>query len=83
MSDPERDFLNRNERSRHLWCVVSHLSNFQSMVVAQFASRAEAEARVQFLNRARATACYEVVFDESMTTSSRTRSRKDFEDRDF
>lgn len=83
MSDSERDFLNRNEPSRQLWCVVRHLSNFQSMVVAQFASRAEAEARVQFLNRTRTTACYEVVFDESMTTSSRTRSRKDFGYQDF
>lgn len=83
MSDPERDFLNRNEHSPHLWCVVRHLSNFQSMVVAQFASRAEAEARVRFLNRARTTACYEVVFDESITTRDRTRSRKDFGYQDF
>lgn len=75
MSDTKRYFLNRNEPSCGCWCVVRYLLDFQSIVLAQFSSRAEAEAHLRFLKRARPTASYEVVFTESVATSGLMRSK--------
>lgn len=79
----EQSLSNPNEQSHHQWCVVRHLSNFQSIVLTYFSSRAEAEARVRFLNRAHPTAFYEVVFNESIAPNSSVQSRKDAENQDF
>lgn len=83
MHYPQRHLLNRSEHSSHHWCIVRHLSNFQSIVLTQFSSRVEAEARVQFLNRIHPAASYEVVFDESAIASPDTWSQKDAEYQDF
>ena len=79
MNYPQRRFLNRNEPSYHRWCVVRHLSNFQSIVLTHFSVRSEAEARVQFLNQTHPTASYEVVFDDSAITSRDIQSQRDTE----
>jgi hypothetical protein len=78
MNYPQRHFLNQNERSCCSWRVVRHLSNFQSIILAHFFSRAEAEAHVRFLKRANLNAFYEVVFDESAIASHSILSQKNF-----
>lgn len=66
-SNTKQYFLNCNEPSWGCWSVVRYLLDFQSIVLAQFSSRAEAEAHLRFLKRARPDACYEVVFTEEET----------------
>ncbi len=85
MNSPQSHFLNHGEHSSHHWCIVRHLANFQSTVLMQFSSRAEAEARVQFLNRNRIhpAASYEVVFDKSAIASPNTWSQADAEYQDL
>jgi len=83
MNYSQRHRLNHSEHSSHPWCIVRHLSNFQSIILTQFFSRAEAEARVQFLNRIHPAASYEVVFDESAIASPNTWSQTDAEYQDI
>lgn len=83
MDYSQRHILNRNERSYHRWCVVRHLSNFQSIILTHFASRSEAEARVRFLNHNQPMMFYEVVFDESIITNQISRSWEDGRHQDF
>lgn len=47
-----------------LWHVVRHLPNFQRVTIAQFLSRATAEAHLQFLGRMFPGASYAIVFDQ-------------------
>lgn len=45
------------------WCVVRRRSNAQNAVIAQFSSRTEAEAHLQFLAKMSPASTYDVVFD--------------------
>jgi hypothetical protein len=57
--------MSRIMRHSHppFWCVVRRCSNAQNTVIAQFSSRTEAEAHLQFLARMSPDATYNVVFD--------------------
>ncbi len=66
------------------WCVVRYLLNFQSIVLAKFSSRAEAEAHLRFLKRARPNVFYEVIFtDEFLTINNSKRSGKNVKNQNF
>jgi hypothetical protein len=52
------------EGSLSLWSVVRHLPNFQRVTIAQFLSRAAAEAHLRFLARMFPGASYAIVFDQ-------------------
>lgn len=68
--------VNRTENSYPHWCIVRYLANFQTIILARFASRTAAEAHVQFLSRAKPTESYDVIFDESLTIVYLNHSRK-------
>lgn len=59
----ERCLHNQIGRSTSVWYVVRHLPNLQSIVVAKFSARTEAEAHLRFLKQARPTALYTIAFD--------------------
>lgn len=74
--------VNRTENSYPQWCVVRYLANFETIVLAQFASRTAAEAHVQFLSRAKPTEFYHVIFDEALTMVYLNQSRKNVRSQD-
>jgi hypothetical protein len=79
----EQRFLKGAEGSYQHWSVVRRLPDFQSIVLAQFSSRTDAKAHLQFLKRVRPNAFYDIVFDQSVTLSYFTGRKKDVKHQDF
>lgn len=66
------------------WCVVRYLLNFQSIVLAKFSSRAEAEVHLRFLKRAKPNVSYEVIFmDEYLTINDSKCSGRNVRNQNF
>lgn len=49
--------------SLHPWCIIRPLPNLQSVVVARFRRRSDAEAHLQILKRMIPTVTYKIMFD--------------------
>ena len=45
------------------WCIIQCLPNAQTLIIARFRRRNDAEAQLQVLKRLTPTAIYQVIFD--------------------
>lgn len=56
----------------HPWCIIRPLPNLQSVVVARFRRRSDAQAHLQILKRMVAGATYEIIFDVTPEPADQT-----------
>jgi hypothetical protein len=50
--------------SLYPWCIIRVLPNLQSVVVARFRRRSDAEAHMQIIQRLIPSVSYKIVFDQ-------------------
>ena len=56
----------------HPWCIIRPLPSLQSLVVARFRRRSDAQAHLQILQRMVAGATYEIIFDVTPEPADQT-----------
>ncbi|MFE1746122.1 hypothetical protein [Coleofasciculus sp. H7-2] len=56
----------------HPWCIILPLPSLQSIVVARFRRRGDAEAHLQILKRTIPNVTYEIIFDVTPKPADQT-----------